>query len=71
MTTPTTPIEAAGHELYARQSCRELAERFGVDAVVAYDEHGIPTGQIAVDPRELESAIHAYAAQSEQSEEGE
>lgn len=61
MTTPNAnPILAASNELYARQSCRALAEEFGVDAVPAYDEHGLPTGWVAVDPDGLKSAIYAY-----------
>jgi hypothetical protein len=61
-------IRAAGNELYARQSCRELDEKFGIDAVVAYGEDGLPTGQVAVDPHDLEAAIPVYAEQSEEGE---
>lgn len=60
LTTAGDSIRAAGNELYARQSCHALAENFGVDAVPAYDEHGFPTGQVAVDPTGLESAIRHY-----------
>ena len=44
----TPSIRSAGDELRAYYGCRDLEAR-GLRAVPAYDEHGQPTGQVAID----------------------
>ncbi|MGW1341340.1 hypothetical protein ACWCOV_09825 [Kribbella sp. NPDC002412] len=50
MTTPTNGSPA--DELRAYYGCAEI-ERAGLRAVPAYDEHGRPTGLVAVDADEF------------------
>ncbi|GAB2580292.1 hypothetical protein [Kribbella endophytica] len=44
----TNPAVSPGDELRAHWAVLELAE-LGIDAVAAHDEHGRPTGLVALD----------------------
>jgi hypothetical protein len=46
------PAASAADELRTYYACRELAA-LGLRAVPAYDEHGRPTGLVAIDPEEF------------------
>ncbi|TCO33019.1 hypothetical protein EV652_10318 [Kribbella steppae] len=66
----TTNFGAAGNELRARWNCQELADRYGLDAVPAYDQDGSATGWIAVDPAALEDHLYAYAEEGDEIDDG-
>ncbi|TCN36857.1 hypothetical protein EV644_11221 [Kribbella orskensis] len=51
----TAPIEAGGNDLRARWACDHYADLWNPSAVPAYDEHGRPTGRVAIDPADLDA----------------
>ncbi|MFC9687779.1 hypothetical protein ACFTSF_04520 [Kribbella sp. NPDC056951] len=57
--------EVSAGEVRARWGCGELAVKFGIDAVPAHDEHGAATGRVAIEPDELQEAIHNYHADTD------
>jgi hypothetical protein len=48
----TTPVGSPGDELRAYYGCQQL-EKAGLRAVPAFDEHGHPTGLVAIDADEF------------------
>jgi hypothetical protein len=48
----TTPTGSPADELRAYYGCAEVEKR-GLNAVPAYDEHGRPTGLVAIDADEF------------------
>lgn len=58
----TTPIETAAYELRAYYGCAELEQATGLRVVPAYDEHGRPTGRVAIDPDDFRDWLDDYTA---------
>ncbi|WP_328321832.1 hypothetical protein OHA70_25455 [Kribbella sp. NBC_00382] len=54
----TTPAGSPGDELRAYYGCQQLDDA-GLRAVPAYDEHGRPTGLVAIDPGEFADWLEA------------
>ena len=61
----TAPIEAGGNDLRAHWGCDHYADMSDLPAVPAYDEHGRPTGWVAIDPADLDAWLADHCEQKE------